>query len=191
MQPAEEEEPLFGRLPDGVCGVGPGQVIADVDPEEPEAAQTLHSSPVDGEGGVFYSLSLPVVHDWLLRFADVEMEVVVLALRRQGSDLLSVGLLIVAGDQAYDSRVISKLYDGLELWVSTQSSVNREYRRGLSTQPWGAPVFRVRVEDVVLPIRTTCGLPVRKFRIQSRRAMLSPRSLSLMTSFRGTMVLNA
>ncbi|KAI3366918.1 hypothetical protein L3Q82_009558, partial [Scortum barcoo] len=46
----------------------------------------------------------------------------------------------------------------LELWVTTQSCVNREYSRGLSTQPWGAvPVFRVRVEDVVLPIRTAWG----------------------------------
>ena len=58
-------------------------------------------------------------------------------------------------------------------------------------QPWGAPVFRVRLEDVVLPIRTACGLPVRKFRIQSRRAMLSTRFLSLVTSVRGTTVLNA
>ena len=78
-----------------------------------------------------------------------------------------------------------------ELLLATQSCVNREYRRGLSTQPWGAPVFRVRVEDVALPIRTACGLPARKFRIQSQRAMLSPRSLSLVTSFRGMMVLNA
>ena len=75
--------------------------------------QTLHSSPVDGEGGVFYSLSLPVVHDRLLRFADVEMEVVVLAPRCHGSDLLSVGLLIIAGDQVYDGCVISKLNDGV------------------------------------------------------------------------------
>ena len=58
--------------------VGPGQVITDVDPEEPEAADSLHSSPVAGDGGVFYSLSLPVVHDQLLCFADIEMEVSVL-----------------------------------------------------------------------------------------------------------------
>ncbi|CAB1428703.1 unnamed protein product [Pleuronectes platessa] len=99
--------------------MGPGQVISDVDPEELEAADSLHRGPVDGEGGVFHSLSLPVVHDQLLRFADVEMEVVVLAPRCQGSDLLSVGLLIVAGDQAYDSD-ISKLN------VATQSCVNRD-----------------------------------------------------------------
>ena len=50
LQPAEEEEPLSGHLPDGVCVVSPGQVIADVNPEEPEAADSLHRSPVDGEG---------------------------------------------------------------------------------------------------------------------------------------------
>ena len=57
--------------------------------------------------------SLPVVHDQLLCFADVEMEVVVLAPRCQGSDLHSVGLLNVGGDQAYDGRVISKFDDGV------------------------------------------------------------------------------
>ena len=61
----------------------------------------------------------------------------------------------------------------LEMCVATQSWVNREKRRGLSTQPWGAPVFRVRVDDVAFPIRTAWGLPVRRLRIQSQRAVLS------------------
>ena len=87
--------------------LGPGQVITDVNPEEPEAADSLHRSPVDGEGGVFYTMSLPVVHEQLIRFADV----VVLAQRCQGTDLFS-GHLIIAGDQAYDGRVISKLVQG-------------------------------------------------------------------------------
>ncbi len=47
--------------------------LTDVDPKEPEAADSLHRSPIDGEGGVSISLSLPVVHDQLLCFADVEM----------------------------------------------------------------------------------------------------------------------
>ncbi|CAB1438860.1 unnamed protein product [Pleuronectes platessa] len=114
------------------CSVCPvmftGQVITDVDPEETEAADSLHRSPVDGEGGMFYSLSLPVVHDQLLCFADIEMEVVVLTQRCQGSDLLSVGLLVVSS---------ANLMMVLELWVARQSCMNREYRRGLSTQPWG------------------------------------------------------
>ena len=29
----------------------------------------------------------------------------------------------------------------LELWEATQSCLNREYRRGLSKQPWGVPVM--------------------------------------------------
>ncbi|KAI3377277.1 hypothetical protein L3Q82_009178 [Scortum barcoo] len=70
------------------------------------------------------------------------------------------GHLIVAGDQADNCLDISKFVDGVG--AVEQSCVNREYSRGLSTQPWGAPVFRVRVEDVVLPIRTAWGLPVRK-----------------------------
>ncbi len=41
-QPAEEEEPLSGCLCDGVCVVSPGQVLADVDLENPEAADSLH-----------------------------------------------------------------------------------------------------------------------------------------------------
>ena len=132
-QPAEEEEPLPGRLPDGVCVVGPGQVVPDVDPEEPEAADTLHRSPVDGEGGVFYSLSLPVVHDQHLYFADVEKQVVVLTPRCRGSDLLSVGLLIVASDQAYDGRVISKLNDGA---VGEQGGQARTEHAALRESGW-------------------------------------------------------
>ena len=50
--PGIHVEPLSGRLPDGVSVMGPGQVITDVDPEEPEAADLLHRSPVDGGSGV-------------------------------------------------------------------------------------------------------------------------------------------
>ncbi|CAB1459576.1 unnamed protein product [Pleuronectes platessa] len=39
-QSAEEEDPLSGRLPNVVFVVAPGQVITDVDPEEPEAADS-------------------------------------------------------------------------------------------------------------------------------------------------------
>ena len=89
--------------------VSPGQVITDVNPEETEVADSLHRSCVYGEGGVH----LPTVHDQLLCFADVEMEVVFLAPRCQGSDLLFVGHLIVAGNPAYDCCVISKFADGV------------------------------------------------------------------------------
>ncbi|KAI3369738.1 hypothetical protein L3Q82_024404, partial [Scortum barcoo] len=57
------------------------------------------------------------------------------------------------------NRIVSKFDDGVgAVGGHAVMHVNREYSRGLSTQPWGAPVFRVRVEDVVLPIRTAWGL---------------------------------
>ena len=45
--------------------------------------------------------------------------------------------------------------------------------------------------DVLLPTFTTREQPVRKSRIQLQREMFSPRVLSLLMSFGGTMVLNA
>ena len=91
-----------------------------MDIEEPEAADSLHRSPIDGDGGVSLSLLLPVIHNQLLGFADVEMEVVILASRYQGSDLLSVCRLVAVGDQADDGRVVRKLDDGVgAVWDHT------------------------------------------------------------------------
>ena len=59
------------------------------------------------------------------------------------------------------------------------------------TDPWGTPVLRISVADVLLPTLTTWGRPVRKSRIQLQREVFSPRILSLVLSFEGTMVLNA
>ena len=75
----------------------------------------------------------------------------------------------------------------LESCLAMQSWVNREYRRGLSTHPWGAPVLRSSGADVLLP---TLSQEVRKSRIQLQRDVYSPRILSLVMSFEGTMVLN-
>ena len=50
--------------------------------------------------------------------------------------------------------------------MATQSLVNREYRRGLSTQPCGAPVLRISEVEVLFPTFTTWGRPVRKSRTQ-------------------------
>ena len=58
------------------------------------------------------SLLLPVIHTQLLCFADVEMEVVILA-PSQVFDLLSVRRLVAVGDQVDDGRVVSKLHDGV------------------------------------------------------------------------------
>ncbi len=52
FQPSEEDEPLSCCLCDGVGVVSTGQVLADMNPEEPEAADSLHRSPIDREGGV-------------------------------------------------------------------------------------------------------------------------------------------
>ncbi len=43
----------------------------------------------------------------------------------------------------------------LELCVAVQSCVYREYRSGLRTQPCGAPVLRIRGDEVLLPIQTS------------------------------------
>jgi hypothetical protein len=69
--------------------------------------------------------------------------------------------------------------------------VYREYRRGLSKHPRGAPVLMVSFTDVLLPTLTAWGRPVRKFRIQLQREVFSPRVLSLVMGLEGTMVLNA
>ena len=79
----------------------------------------------------------------------------------------------------------------LESCLAMQLWVNKEYRRGLSTHPWGAPVLRISVADVLVPTLITWGRPVRKSRIQLQREVFSPRVLSLVMSFVGTMVLNA
>ena len=51
--------------------------------------------------------------------------------------------------------------------------------------------MRISVADVLLSTVTTWGWTVRKSRIQLHREMFSPRVLSLVMSFVGTMVLNA
>ena len=71
------------------------QVLSDVDTEETEAADSLHRSPIDGDGGVSLSLLLPVIHNQILCFADVEMEVVILAPICQVFDLLSVAHITI------------------------------------------------------------------------------------------------
>ncbi len=134
-------------------------------------------------------MSFPIVHSQLLCFADFEMEVVVLAPRYQGSDFLSVGCLIVAGDQANDSYVVSKLDDGVGAvgghTVIREQGVEERVKHAALR---GAGV-KSHAEDLVLPVRPAWALPVRKFRIQS---VLSSRSLrSLVMSLEGTMVLNA
>ncbi len=64
-------------------------------------------------------------------------------------------------------------------------------QQGAQTQPCGAPVFRMRVDEVCQPTLTTWGLPVRKSRTHMHREVFNLRSLSFVMSLEGTMVLNA
>jgi hypothetical protein len=52
-------------------------------------------------------------------------------------------------------------------------------------------VLRISVADVLLPTLTTWGRLNRKSRIQLQREVFTPRVLSLVMRFEGTMVLSA
>ena len=64
-------------------------------------------------------------------------------------------------------------------------------QEGTEHTPLRDPVLRISVADVFLPNLTTSGRPVRKLRIQMQREEFSPRVLSLVMSFEGTILLNA
>ena len=112
------------------------------------------------DGGVL-SLLFPVVHDQLLRFIDVEGEVIFLAPLSQGTHLLPVGssLLVIRPNTVVSSV---NLVIELETCETIQSWVNREYRKGLSTYPCWAPMLRISVVEVLLPTFSTWGRPARK-----------------------------
>lgn len=96
------------------------------------------------------------------------MEVVVLA--QKGSDLISVGGLDAVCDQAMSANLMM----ASELWVTTQTCENREYRRGQR-----GSVVESQTGDCGGGLSALPGVcPVRRFRIRSQRAVLSPRSLS-------------
>ena len=69
---------------------GPFQIVRDVYTKELEAFHLLSCGPVDVDR-VVLPLLFPEVHDQLLRFVDVEGEVIFLASRRQVPHLLPVG----------------------------------------------------------------------------------------------------
>ena len=54
-----------------------------------------------------------------------------------------------------------------------------------------APLRDPSMADMLLPTLTTWGRPFRKSRVQLQKVVFSPRVLSLVMSFVGTMVLNA
>ncbi len=59
----------------------------------------------------------------------------------QGTHLLSVGRLIVVGDQAYHRCVIGKFDDDVGAVCSCTVVCVQGVQSGLRTQPCGAPVF--------------------------------------------------
>ena len=76
-----------------VCLKGPFPDVDDMHAEELEAFDLLHRGSL--------SLLSPVVHDQLLRFVDIDGEVIFLAPLHQGTHLLPVSCLVSAGNQAY------------------------------------------------------------------------------------------
>ncbi len=102
-QPSQEEEALMCLLQHCICVSRPCEILGDVKPEELKDVNPLHRCLVDG--CVFSALS-PVIHHQLLGLVDVKWEVVLLTPFSQGTHLLSVGHLIVVGDQAYHRCVI-------------------------------------------------------------------------------------
>ena len=109
----------------------PWSFVGEVDTKELETLNPLHYNHVDVK--VFGSPFL-VVHDQLLCLAHIEGGVVVLAPHWQFSDDLPIGCLIIVGDQAYHLLSANVLMV-LESRLATQSWVNREYTRRLSTPP--------------------------------------------------------
>ncbi len=111
---SQEEEMLMCRLQHCICVSRPCEILGDVNAEELKAAHPLHRCLVDGDGdGCVFSALSPVIHHQLLGLVDVEWEVVLLTPFSQGTHLLSVGRLIVVGDQAYHRCVISKFDDDI------------------------------------------------------------------------------
>ncbi len=109
-QPSQEEEALMCLLQHCVCVSRPCEILGDVNAEELKAVYPLHRCLVDGDGCVFSALS-PEIHHQLLGLVDVSERwfswhhlVRVLTVPH----FLSVGRLIVVGDQAYYRCVIGK-----------------------------------------------------------------------------------
>ncbi len=117
----------------------PCEILGDVNAEELKAVNPLYMCLVDGDGCVFSALS-PEIHHQFLGLIDVKWEVVLLTPFSQGTHLLSIGRLIVVGDQAYHRCFINKFDDDFR-GVTVQSYVYREYSNGLRMQPCRVEVF--------------------------------------------------
>jgi hypothetical protein len=75
------------------------EFVRDVYDKELKTYYPLHYCPVDVDRGVL-PLLFPEVHNNLLCFVDVECDVIFLTLHSEGPHLLTVGRLVIVGDQA-------------------------------------------------------------------------------------------
>ena len=69
--------------------------------------------------------------------------------------------------------------------------IEQGVQEGTEHAPLGSYSVEDQHGDVLLPTLTIWGWPVRKSRIQLQSEVFSPRFLSLVMSFEGTMALNA
>ncbi len=148
----EEEETLEGLAHYWLCVSSPGEVLGEV---YAAAADPLYWSPVDGDGGGGCSL---------VRLLKSTISSLVLLMLLLWHQLFRVCTFSLQADSSSSvirpTTVVSSanLTMTLELCVTTQSCVYREYRRGLRTQPWGAPVLWVSGKEMLLPTLITCLL---------------------------------
>ena len=56
----------------------------------------------------------------------------------------------------------------LELYMVTQSWVNREYRRGMSMHPCGAPVLRITEVEMMFPTIAQGGVETHALKLNDK-----------------------
>ncbi len=154
-QPSQEEEALMCLLQHCVCVSGPCEILGDVNAEELKAVYPLHRCLVNGDGCVFSALS-PEIHHQLLVLSMLSERWFSWQPFSQGTHLLSVGVSSLSVIRPITVVSSANLTMTLELCVAVQSCVYREYRSGAEERsPAGAPVLRIRGDEVLLPILTT------------------------------------
>jgi hypothetical protein len=117
------------------------------------------------DGGVLPLLS-PEVHDQLLRFVDLEGEVIFLAPLRQGPHLLPVSCLVIVGNKAYYCCVVCKL-DDLVGGVHGHAVMGEQgVQEGAEQAPLWGPCVEEQQSGGVVSYLHHLGRPVKKSRIQ-------------------------
>lgn len=142
-----KEETLLGYISDSEWLSGPREVIHDVRLQEFKTWDPLYFFVINKDGARLCFSSWVKVH-------------IILSLCCWGLDCR------VPGNQlSFVLRTVvssAKLMTVFAGWTARLSWVNRIYRKGLSIQPWGTPICRIRVEDVCLSDLTVWGSMVSK-----------------------------